>query len=72
MGTNNFYENLKEIKNFKDISKSDSYTDIPKEWYIVATDVKNSTLAIQNGKYKEVNMIGALTIISILNIKKDI
>ena len=38
----------------------------------MATDIKDSTIAIKEGKYKEVNMIGALTIISILNINKNI
>lgn len=48
------------------------YQKIPSNWYIVASDVKKSTQAIKEGKYKEVNMLGALTIISILNLRKEI
>jgi len=72
MSTTNFYANLKEIENFKDISKDSLYQKMSKDWYIVATDVAGSTKAIEEGKYKEVNMVGALTIISILNIDKKI
>ena len=72
MSTDNFYKNLQELKNFQDISKNSSFKDIPKDWYIIASDVKNSTQAIKDGKYKEVNILGALTIIAILNLKKEI
>lgn len=67
-----FYSKLKAIDNIKDITKNNIYTEVPKDWHILATDIKNSTTAINEGKYKEVNMVGALTIISILNINKDI
>ena len=72
MDTTHFYKNLQAIDDFKDIAKHSSYTSIPKDWYIVASDIKDSTNAIKNGKYKDVNMVGALTIISILNINKQI
>ena len=72
MSTDNFYKNLQELKDFQDISKKSSFKDIPKDWYIIASDVKNSTQAIKDGKYKEVNILGALTIIAILNLKKEI
>ena len=67
-----FYKNLKSITSIKEISKSTSYKDMPSDWYVVVTDVKNSTIAIENGKYKEVNMVGALSIIAILNIDKTL
>ena len=68
----NFYKNIKPIKHFTDISNSKFYTRVPKEWYVIVTDVTQSTKAIEDGKYKEVNMVGALTIISILNINKTL
>lgn len=72
MNTDQFYQNLKAIKNFQDISKNEVFTKIPDDWIILLTDVKNSTQAINDGKYKEVNMLGALSIISILNIDKKL
>jgi len=67
-----FYKNLPSIDNLKEISDSSYYTDLPKEWYILVSDITNSTKAIENGAYKDVNMVGALTIVSILNIDKDL
>jgi len=72
MSTEQFYQNLKAIKNFQDISQDEAFTKIPNDWIILLTDVKNSTQAIKDGKYKEVNMLGALSIISILNIEKKL
>ncbi|MGB3750044.1 MAG: DUF3095 domain-containing protein [Arcobacteraceae bacterium] len=72
MNTDHFYDNLKTIKNFHDISKNSVFTAVPKDWFILLSDVKNSTQAIKNGKYKEVNMLGALSIISVLNIEKKL
>lgn len=67
-----FYSKLKAINSIKEIAKNNIYSKLPKDWYILATDIKDSTIAIKEGKYKEVNMVGALTIISILNINKNI
>lgn len=67
-----FYSKLKAIDSIKEITKNNIYTKLPEDWHILATDIKDSTLAIKKGKYKEVNMVGALTIISILNINKEI
>lgn len=68
----NFYKNLQGFHQFAELTNSDYYTDVPADWYVVATDIKNSTQAIAEGKYKEVNLIGAATIIAILNIASDI
>ena len=48
------------------------YTQVPNDWLLLASDIKNSTKAIENGRYKEVNMLGALSIISLLNLDSTI
>jgi hypothetical protein len=72
MNNNNFYKQLNEVEDFIELSNSKIYKKIPDDWYLLASDVKNSTINIQNGKYKEINMLGAMCIISILNLDKDI
>jgi hypothetical protein len=67
-----FYKNLTIIHDLKEISDFSYYQEVPENWMIVATDVKNSTNAIEQGRYKDVNMIGALTIISILNLDRTL
>lgn len=71
MPNRNFYENLKILENISNIHDDDFFSDIPEDWIVVVTDVSNSTSAINNGKYKDVNMIGAITIISVLNIDRE-
>ncbi|HLG40174.1 MAG TPA: DUF3095 domain-containing protein [Chitinophagaceae bacterium] len=41
---------------------------IPANWYVVITDVKNSTLAIREGLHETVNLIATGSIVAVLNI----
>lgn len=63
-----FYEALPALKCFESAMNPTNYTPIPEDWYIAITDVRNSTLAIENGKYKEVNTMGAVAIMAMLNV----
>jgi len=72
MHSDTFYQNLTPIDNLKDISHSSYYQPMPSDWYILATDVQGSTKAIEAGRYKDVNMVGALSIIAILNLDKSL
>jgi Protein of unknown function (DUF3095) len=70
MEHNQFYADLPLIENFVDISNANNYCEMPEDWLVVVTDVENSTKMINEGRYKEVNMLGAASIISILNIER--
>ena len=50
MHTTNFYKDLKHIDDFSKIMENSNYSKIPKEWFILVTDIKNSTKAIEDGK----------------------
>lgn len=58
------------------ISLSDLLTEeqlfhkLPDDWHVVVTDVKNSTLAVQNGLHEAVNLIATGCIVAILNIAR--
>lgn len=71
INNDSFYKNLPPINNFADISDPSIYTEMPDDWYIAVSDVKNSTNLIHDGGYKRVNLVGASTIMAILNIRKD-
>jgi hypothetical protein len=71
MSNDSFYEKLTPIDNFVDISDPSIYTEMPDDWHIAVSDVKNSTELIRNGRYKDVNLIGASTIMALLNLKKS-
>lgn len=45
----------------------DLYSAAPADWHVVITDIRGSTKAIEEGRYKDVNTLGASTIIAMLN-----
>ncbi|MFA6540644.1 MAG: DUF3095 family protein, partial [Bacteroidota bacterium] len=71
MTNDSFYEKLPSIGTFSDISDRSIYTEMPDDWHIAVSDVKNSTELIRQGCYKEVNLIGASTIMAVMNLRKS-
>ncbi len=41
---------------------------VPENWFVIVTDVKNSTLAVQNGLHETVNLVATGCIVATLNI----
>lgn len=66
-GTESFYASLPSHGAFAAVTRSDSFTTAPRDWWIALTDVTGSTKAIEQGRYKDVNLVGASTIIAVLN-----
>lgn len=67
MSDSDFYKDLPEIDRFQDMTNMGIFRALPDDWYVVVTDVRNSKIAIEEGKYKEVNTIGAACITSVVN-----
>ena len=65
--TESFYRDLPVCGSFQQVAESSTYAEAPDEWFVVVTDVLNSTEAIDRGNYKEVNIVGALCIIGLTN-----
>ena len=68
MNSENFYSQLPLLDNFLKITDLGNFVDVPDDWYIVVTDLRGSTKAIEAGKYKEVNLLGACSIVAVLNV----
>ena len=62
-----FYNSIPVMANFVQIFDARNYAPPPEDWQVVVTDVVNSTVAIENGKYKDVNVAGALPAMAITN-----
>lgn len=60
--TTNFYQELASFSDFRSITDDQHFTLAPDDWMVVITDVKGSTEAIEDGRYKDVNTIGAASI----------
>ncbi len=71
MTTRNFYRNLKPIESFQSATETGKHENVPLDWFVVLTDVMGSTVAIERGRYKDVNTIGAATIMGIVNVDRS-
>lgn len=67
MDTTDFYGRLAPLAHFADITDPRNFAPLPDDWQLVITDVRGSTRAIAEGRYKEVNMVGASSIVAVLN-----
>ncbi|MDX2212216.1 MAG: DUF3095 domain-containing protein [Oculatellaceae cyanobacterium bins.114] len=72
MLNDDFYANLPHVQNLVGAIEPDNFVAVPNDWYIIITDITNSTQAIASGKYKEVNLLGASSIAAILNIAGEV
>src|SRR5882672_3947315 len=41
---------------------------VPENWYVIITDIKNSTFAVMNGQHQTVNLVATGSIVTVLNI----
>jgi hypothetical protein len=67
-----FYQRIPPIKRLVDLTESANYLDVPGDWLIALCDVVNSTGAIEEGRYKDVNAIAAAAITAMLNETPDV
>ncbi len=68
MSDERFYHELEAFDDFAGIANPDHYAVAPDGWYVVIADVEGSTRAIAEGRYKNVNLIGAASINAVLNV----
>ena len=66
--TEHFYTDISSFDDFSQVANLDNYKIAPDDWFIIIADIQGSTRAISEGRYKEVNMIGAACINAVLNI----
>ena len=62
-----FYAHLSPIVSLADLTDPAHYHPAPHDWCVFITDVRGSTAAVAAGRYKEVNTIGAASILSAQN-----
>jgi hypothetical protein len=67
MSTEQFYANLPVYSCFLELIDTSNFVPAPADWYVAVTDVVDSTTAVETGQYKEVNFVGAMAIIAVLN-----
>lgn len=70
MSSKDFYHHLKPLDSFQIATDTRLHAHLPEDWTIILTDVIGSTAAIEKGRYKDVNTVGAATIMSIINVDR--
>lgn len=66
-GNTRFYEELPATANFDTVAGGSGFAPLPDDWTVLLSDVVGSTAAIERGEYKAVNMVGAASIVAVLN-----
>jgi len=70
MGSLLFYNNLVSHEQSVNelLSQPDAFRQVPKDWQIIVTDIKGSTMAVKSGMFELVNLVATGSIIAALNI----
>jgi len=63
-----FFQNLPGVEDYSEIVNPENFSKTPDSWYILLTDIDGSTKAIEEGRYKEVNIVGASVIVALTNL----
>ncbi|RED53821.1 hypothetical protein DFP90_101620 [Aestuariispira insulae] len=66
----NFYQDLQAFTDFRKVADPELYHPVPDDWVVAVADIRKSTIAVQEGRYKDVNMVGACCITAVLNVIK--
>lgn len=66
-GNKGFYAALPDFADFAEFTDPARYGAAPADWLVVVTDIEGSTRAIEEGRYKDVNMLAAAGIVAVLN-----
>jgi hypothetical protein len=65
--TDDFYGAVPTFRDFRDVADESSFSPLPDDWLVGVADVEQSTRAIQEKRYKAVNMAGAAVIAAVTN-----
>ncbi|WP_420411842.1 DUF3095 family protein [Roseibium sp.] len=68
MSAEDFYSGLPSCQNFNTDNLDGDFRPVPEDWVVIAADIVRSRDAIEEGRYKQVNMVGAAVIAAVLNV----
>ncbi|WP_396278665.1 DUF3095 family protein [Hydrogenovibrio crunogenus] len=67
-----FHEQIPAVHHLNETLQPDAYIELLPDWLIVVADVQNSTQAIKEGRYRDINTAGGSTIAAVLNAVKPL
>ncbi len=72
VSSDRYYADLPVITDFAAVTRAGSYAALPDDWHLALCDVRDSTAAVEAGRYKNVNTLGAAAITAALNVAGDL
>jgi hypothetical protein len=71
MSSINFYKDLPPLKlPVAEIFRQDYFCEVPPDWHVIISDIKNSTKAVSEGRHNDVNLVAAGSLIAGLNLAR--
>jgi hypothetical protein len=71
MSNLSFYQDLAPLRlPLASLFQQGLFSDVPADWQVIVSDVRNSTQAVSAGRYNEVNLVAAGSLITALNVAK--
>ncbi len=67
MSSARFYLELPAFKDFREVVSDRHFRPLPEDWLVIVADIQGSTKAIEEGRYKDVNTLGAAAIVAAQN-----
>lgn len=69
MDNNCFYTNLPVLELPLSVALQESnFTDVPSDWFVIISDIKDSTKAVSEGRHNDVNLVAAGSLVACINI----
>lgn len=62
-----FFSSIPGTTRFSGVVDEKNFYPVPDDWVIIITDIRSSTRAVAEGRYKDVNMIGGAAICAVKN-----
>ncbi|MAO91807.1 MULTISPECIES: DUF3095 domain-containing protein [unclassified Hwanghaeella] len=62
-----FYPDLPYFEEFGAFTDETLFRSVPEDWHVIIADIRNSTRAVAEGRYKHVNIVGTACITASLN-----
>ena len=61
------YASIPSFNKYSDLTQDKNYVRLPSDWYVIVSDIEGSTGYIEQGRYRDVNTVGAMGIAAARN-----
>ena len=72
MSSEQFYAELPVLEDFGTATDTAKHAELPEDWWVIVADILGSTRAIEEGRYKQVNSVGACIVAAVTNVNLDV